>query len=303
MIAGSFGDGLGTVARLSKAFTIVELLIVVVVIAILASITVVAYNGVVDKAESARVMSGFTSVSKQVKVYESLNGELPGESNSLTCPSPIGGYFSVCRFVSVRAKNAGSVDEVFLEEGGHKQRNVIVSPSSLKRDYEIDLPNSFGYYAVSFSAKKPLVFIAAEFRSARAIPEGMKISKRTDRVFPLSGAVEVSQTQAQKSVARVSHPYKIECVDGSSPALNTGDGVWSTYESSSSGAGDTFFLDPVMNGDGIRYDFQNRYIRVNSAFKRATAAFSCSGVTGGTIVSYLDTLGGFRGAMILSRPE
>ena len=48
----------------SSGFTIVELLVAIVVIAILASITVVAYNGMQDRAYATDLMSRINNVQK-----------------------------------------------------------------------------------------------------------------------------------------------------------------------------------------------------------------------------------------------
>ena len=53
----------------SQGFTIVELLIVVVVIAILAAITIVSYNGITAKANSSAAASLAGNVSKKAEVY------------------------------------------------------------------------------------------------------------------------------------------------------------------------------------------------------------------------------------------
>lgn len=50
-------------------FTIVELLIVVVVIAILAAITIVAYNGIQDRAKSSASQSYASQMAKKLSVY------------------------------------------------------------------------------------------------------------------------------------------------------------------------------------------------------------------------------------------
>ena len=57
-----------------KAFTIVELLIVVVVIAILAAITIIGYNGITTRAENAKTVSGVSAVIKGLSMYAQLNG-------------------------------------------------------------------------------------------------------------------------------------------------------------------------------------------------------------------------------------
>lgn len=59
-----------------KGFTIVELLIVVVVIAILAAITIVAYNGIQNRANDTAVMSDLKSLSTKIEAWKVDNGEL-----------------------------------------------------------------------------------------------------------------------------------------------------------------------------------------------------------------------------------
>lgn len=55
-------------AKLKQSgFTIVELLIVVVVIAILAAITIVAYNGIQDRAKNSAMQSDVTSFAKKIE--------------------------------------------------------------------------------------------------------------------------------------------------------------------------------------------------------------------------------------------
>lgn len=51
-----------------KAFTIVELLIVIVVIAILAAISIVAYNGIQDRAKVNRASSDLQTLAKAIQV-------------------------------------------------------------------------------------------------------------------------------------------------------------------------------------------------------------------------------------------
>ena len=58
-------------------FTIVELLIVIVVIGILAAITIVAYNGVQDRAKAVSASSAASQIAKSVKKYQTENGTYP----------------------------------------------------------------------------------------------------------------------------------------------------------------------------------------------------------------------------------
>lgn len=62
---------------MKKGFTIVELLIVIVVIGILAAITIVAFNGVQNKANVAVLQSDLTNASKKIKADNVLLGTFP----------------------------------------------------------------------------------------------------------------------------------------------------------------------------------------------------------------------------------
>jgi prepilin-type N-terminal cleavage/methylation domain-containing protein len=60
-----------------SGFTLVELLIVIVVIAILAAITVVAYNGVQQRARTTSRISAVRSIQKALEMYRVTNGVYP----------------------------------------------------------------------------------------------------------------------------------------------------------------------------------------------------------------------------------
>src|SRR5665647_2625998 len=53
-----------------RGFTIVELLIVIVVIGILATLTIVAYTGIQDRAKTASLQSDLAQASKQLEIYK-----------------------------------------------------------------------------------------------------------------------------------------------------------------------------------------------------------------------------------------
>lgn len=64
--------------KTKSGFTIVELLIVIVVIGILASITVVAFNGVRARALESEKISKVSQIQKALESYKVINGTYPG---------------------------------------------------------------------------------------------------------------------------------------------------------------------------------------------------------------------------------
>lgn len=76
----------------SPAFTIVELLVVIVVIGILAAVTIIAYTGISQKAAAVSLQSDLSNASQQLKLFQIENGIYP---TSIDCgSSPAAG--SIC---------------------------------------------------------------------------------------------------------------------------------------------------------------------------------------------------------------
>lgn len=64
-----------------SGFTIVELLIVIVVIGILAAITIVAYNGIQQRATASAASIALTQANKKLELYKVDNGTYPASGN------------------------------------------------------------------------------------------------------------------------------------------------------------------------------------------------------------------------------
>jgi prepilin-type N-terminal cleavage/methylation domain-containing protein len=69
------------------AFTIVELLVVIVVIGILAAITIVSYGGIITRVNASALQSDLTNASKQLKLYQTLYGSYPTALDANNCPT------------------------------------------------------------------------------------------------------------------------------------------------------------------------------------------------------------------------
>lgn len=100
----------------NHGFTIVELLIVIVVIAILAAITIVAYNGIQARANDARTASTVRNYVQMFKLYKVDKGDFPIPSigaGGITClgenyPAADGFALNSCYIVS--GSSAADVD-------------------------------------------------------------------------------------------------------------------------------------------------------------------------------------------------
>jgi prepilin-type N-terminal cleavage/methylation domain-containing protein len=89
--------------KTTSGFTIVELLVVIVVIAILAAITVVAYNGIQTRANDSKIRATAAQVQKAIQLWGVQTGVLPqagygstGAAANDACPgntTASGGWF------------------------------------------------------------------------------------------------------------------------------------------------------------------------------------------------------------------
>lgn len=79
---------LATMQRTLRGFTIVELVIVIAVIAILASVTMVTYNGAQARGEYARAQTDMKHISDALAIYREQNGAYPIPASNATTFQP-----------------------------------------------------------------------------------------------------------------------------------------------------------------------------------------------------------------------
>lgn len=73
----------------NQGFTLVELLIVIVVIAILAAITIVAYNGIQQRAHTSAQKTAASTLHKKIEAYYAVNNAYPTYSSTANTITPL----------------------------------------------------------------------------------------------------------------------------------------------------------------------------------------------------------------------
>lgn len=112
-----------------KGFTIVELLIVIVIIAILAAITVVAYNGIRERATDSMVKSDLAQAAKQIALYRAQYDAYPvGTAGYATLGikfswSPVGNNVLLC------SNSTGFA--IFARHPSNTAARYVVTPSGI----------------------------------------------------------------------------------------------------------------------------------------------------------------------------
>ena len=111
----------------NAGFTIVELLIVIVVIGILAAITIVAFNGVQNRAKDAAQVTLVSQWESILKLYVAEHGALPVMSESLLCLGDDASYAAnsqgfedgkcyLFEVSSIGGAQEGAIDPAFMAE-------------------------------------------------------------------------------------------------------------------------------------------------------------------------------------------
>lgn len=120
----------------STGFTIVELLIVIVVIAILAAITIVAYNGIQERAQSTAIISRAEAYIKGLRLWE----VDAGRPTTSSCIAPAS--YSPCPYVAGWGTN--EVNDTTFEANLAKYSGV--STPSLFAYSTVDNPIGLMFY-------------------------------------------------------------------------------------------------------------------------------------------------------------
>jgi prepilin-type N-terminal cleavage/methylation domain-containing protein len=111
-----------------SGFTLVELLIVIVVIAILATISVVAYNGIQNRSYDTAVKNDLSRNARNAELFKVDNSKYPNGYSNLTGMKTVG-YGMVA---SQGAYHTGSNNHVFCYEADGAEFAIIARSKSGK---------------------------------------------------------------------------------------------------------------------------------------------------------------------------
>lgn len=104
----------------SRGFTIVELLIVIVIIGILATIVIVAYNGVTAKANTAAAQSAAQAAISKIEIYNAVQGQYPDTFAKFTTSATSADTFQLTGVTFTTTELSGTTPPTASQDGNGK---------------------------------------------------------------------------------------------------------------------------------------------------------------------------------------
>jgi len=114
-------------AKKQKGFTIVELLIVIVVIAILAAITIVAYNGIQNRAKATAAQQGISQANKKILAFS--------VDNSDTYPEATSTNNGIGNLVSLGINNTGDTTYQYSANNDSSPRTFCITATNSNQSF------------------------------------------------------------------------------------------------------------------------------------------------------------------------
>jgi prepilin-type N-terminal cleavage/methylation domain-containing protein len=149
-----------------QGFTIVELLIVIIVIAILATITIVLYNGVQQRANNAKVAKSVSTYLNLFALYKSMNAQYPTPTTSgtMVCLGTeytndrcwLSNKYEDPALMATLQTTAGSANKLPSSDYGGSLKGITYSPSSVGNTLDGTATNFIAYIVMGSSTKCPV---------------------------------------------------------------------------------------------------------------------------------------------------
>lgn len=201
-------------------FTIVELLIVIVVIAILAAVTVVAYGNISTRSKDIAKLASIEQFIKQIELYKAEHGDYP-------LPVPSG------ETALNSAHNANSVQDsvYFVANRSSMAAKETQKLTAFQSTYGITIPAGTLYYYDGYDRTESYAFVQATFLQDKNIPE------------------ENRSYRLQEGASNTLFPQLVSYTYGSTAACKNVPPLEATQAQSTGGVGQTdvpFFIDNTI---------------------------------------------------------
>lgn len=148
-----------------SGFTIVELLLVIVVIAILAAVSVVAYNGVQKRSDNAARLSELRGWYQLFELYKAQNGSYPPLSAQFTC---LGTGFPTGANGEPRCVDYMNASYSARESDGASLRSLLSQFGTIPPAFKKPVSGTVGPYVQYYGVGAPDIDITQVFQGNSA---------------------------------------------------------------------------------------------------------------------------------------
>ena len=134
----------------SDGFTLVELLIVIVIIGVLAGISIMAYNGIQSRTQSATIQSDLRNFAQKVEQFYIINDHYPKSSNELLSLG-----WKISQKQSYQQKSGGNVLYCTISSGSDA-KFVIAARTVANKAFTYSSQNGLQEYSGAWTGAGPI---------------------------------------------------------------------------------------------------------------------------------------------------
>lgn len=183
-------------AKTSRGFTIVELLIVIVVIAILAAITIVAYSGIRQQSEASALAVSLKQASQKIQTYAVTNGDQYPPTLDAAGVKDQGNIT-----YQYTVDNSGATPTFSLTATANRERSAYTVNGGSQREGIAPGHNVVVWYKDVASAPTPLIAGTVDTSVFRSGDRSMRLGPTTTGVGVRGSSFDVTPGQVVTTTA------------------------------------------------------------------------------------------------------